>query len=221
MVKDLPPPKPSPVLYGSPNYTVPGKDLFDKVVGTNFLTALQGRVPGIRIVEYPDDLGTSKLVITMRAGATVGGFQRTALPQPLILVDGVPFDNVNQLSAIPPTQIERVEVINRAANLLGLRGYVGVISVITKGGLRPENAVSETSPDAIRKTINGFAPQLLLGNQRHTFFWQPHLDGTEHVYIPMPKVESGSYHLIVAGLTTAGVSFRVSEMITHWIARNR
>ena len=155
IVKAPKPPKPIASLYKSADYIVQGKDLFDKAVGMNFLVALQGRVPGINIVQILDETGFPKLVITMRGGSTTGGFLKGTLPQPLVLVDGVPFNNINQLQSLPASQVERVEVVNRAESLLGLRGYVGIISIITKNAeaLSP----TETShPDFVRKTIRGY-----------------------------------------------------------------
>lgn len=155
IVKAQKPPKPIVSLYKSADYIVQGKDLFDKAVGMNFLVALQGRVPGINIVQILDEAGFPKLVITMRGGSTTGGFLKGTLPQPLVLVDGVPFDNINQLQSLPASQVEWVEVVNRAESLLGLRGYAGVISIITKNAasLSPTEA---PQPDFVRKTIRGY-----------------------------------------------------------------
>ncbi|MCY7358338.1 MAG: Plug domain-containing protein, partial [Rudanella sp.] len=209
-VKAPKPPRPPASIYGAADYTVQGKDLYDKAVGTNFLVALQGRVPGINIVEFPDENGFSKLVITMRGGSTVGGFQKGTLPQPLVLVDGIPFDNINQLQNLPASQVERVEVVNRAVNLLGLRGYAGVISVITKhaSGLAP---TATPDPDFIRKTISGIESAATPRPLEPIHFWLPSV-GEEEVRIPMPK-STGTYKLILEGLTKSGEVVRLSEVV--------
>mgnify|MGYP001810372601 CR=1 FL=1 len=106
-------------IYKEPNYVVQGKDMAETAVGTNILVALQGRVPGLRVVEVMDNAGFQKLVITLRGGVTGGGLQGKATP-PLVLVDGVPFDDVNQIAAIPASRVDRVEIVHRGVGLLGL-----------------------------------------------------------------------------------------------------
>ncbi len=209
-VKAPKPPRPPASTYGAADYTVQGKDLFDKAVGTNFLVALQGRVPGINIVEILDESGFPKLVITMRGGSSVGGFVKGPLPQPLVLVDGIPFENINQLQALPASQVERVEVVKRAVNLLGQRGYTGVISVITKhaSGLAPTAA---PDPDFIRKTISGIESAAAPRPLKPIHFWLPFV-GEGEVRIPMPTLP-GTYKLILEGLTKAGKVVRLSEVV--------
>ncbi len=211
-VKAAKPPQPVSNLYKVPDYTVQGRDLFDKAVGMNILTALQGRVPGVTVVEVPDDQGFMKLVITMRGGNTVRGFQKGPLPQPLVLVDGIPFENVNQLAQIPASRVERIDIINRAESMLGLRGYVGVISITTKNGLIPDGLANSTDPTFISQTISGFAPDVVADKPKRTYFWQPHIGENTTISIPLPKAD-GTYRLVIEGLTTTNGAFRISELI--------
>ena len=214
VVKAVKPPKPIPSLYKMADYTVQGKDLFDKAVGTNILTALQGRVPGITIVEFPDEYGFAKLVIKMRGGASAGGFQGGTNPQPLVLVDTVPFDNINQLSQIPANSVARIEVVNRAESLLGLRGYVGVISIITKNGLGAQKTGNSTRPELIKTTVRGFSAEPASGRIGDRFVWLPTISTTTATTLPLPK-SSGVYSLVIEGLTTDGKAFRVSKAVVR------
>ncbi|MEZ4900633.1 MAG: TonB-dependent receptor plug domain-containing protein [Spirosomataceae bacterium] len=183
--------RPLQSIYKEADYVVQGKDLFDKAVGTNILTAIQGRVPGLRIVEFPDEVGLPKLVLTMRMGASVGGFNKTTLAQPLVLVDGIPFENINQLANLSPTIVERIEVVNRAEALLGLRGYVGVISVITKNGLKNGNFTTTSASSMTQKTIMGYI------SPSSTPFWQV-LDTSKPLKIRKP---SYPFYVVVEGVT--------------------
>jgi hypothetical protein len=214
LVKAVKPPKPISSLYKTADYTLLGKDLFDRAVGTNILTALQGRVPGITLVEFPDENGFSKLVIRMRGGASAGGFQGAINPQPLVLVDNVPFDNINQLSQIPATLVERIDVVNRAESLLGLRGYVGVISIITRNGLGVQKTENRTSPDLVKTTVRGFAAEPASGRTRDEFIWVPAISTTSVTTVPLPNAK-GTYSLVIDGLTTDGKAFRFGKIVVR------
>lgn len=207
-VKAKVPPKPITSIYKEADYVLQGKDLYENAVGMNILSAIQGRVPGLRIVEFPEDNGLTKLVITMRMGASAGGFVRTKLPQPLVLVDGVGFDNINLISQIPASQVERVEVVNRAESLLGLRGYVGVISIITKhaGAGLGEGGASETK--GFQKfMVDGLSSKLTPRSGQLVAYWNPSVFPSSSVIttikVPKPS-KNGLYSIYFEGLTYRG-----------------
>jgi hypothetical protein len=200
-------PKPLDALYNTPDYVISAKELFDKSVGTNILTALQGRVPGINIVEMPDEFGFSKLVIRMRGGNTAGGFVRGKNPQPLVLVDGVPFNDVNQLQAIPPSQVERIEVVNRAESMLGIRGYVGVISIITKMSLTNKDSVNPVDSRLTTKVITGYEEPSFLSKSNTIIHWGNERNASLKVNLPKKK----AHYLIVAeGILNDGTPYKAS-----------
>ncbi|MFN8344502.1 MAG: carboxypeptidase-like regulatory domain-containing protein [Spirosomataceae bacterium] len=206
-VKATAPPKPMATIYKEADYVVQGKDMYENAVGMNILSALQGRVPGLRIVEFPAEDGLTKLVITMRMGASAGGLVKKTLPQPLVLVDGVPFDNINQIAMIPVTQVERVEVVNRAEAITGLRGYVGVISIITKQSAKTGNLMAAEDPGFKKIYLPGItetAKELAspIGYYQNSSF---SVDSLQNVGIQLPKpLKNGRYRLALEGLTKEG-----------------
>ncbi len=212
------PKKPIPPVtrYGEADYVVKGKDLFDKAVGDNILVALQGRVPGVRVVERFTEGGLRQLIITLRGGVTGGGFQQSAPTQPLLLVDGVPFSDVNELNAIPPSRIDRIEVVNRAESKLGLRGYLGVIAVYTKQMSDVDTQALQTDPAIRRFTVSGWAPDSVAARPSAGVYWLPMATdrGTFwELTFPRPT-RHGTYRLVCEGITTTGKRLVLARTIT-------
>ena len=143
----------------------------------------------------------------MRMGASAGGLQKKTLPQPLVLVDGVPFDNINQIALIPVTQVERVEVVNRAEAMTGLRGYVGVISIITKQSAKNINPNAPVNPGFKKIRVHGLTSDVQGLTSPLGYYWNSSVSidsfQSSGIWIPKPK-KSGNYRLYFEGLTNAG-----------------
>lgn len=95
---------------------------------TNPLQTLSGRVAGIQLSNSSSQLGSSPSI-------TIRGFSSiTSDTEPLIIVDGMPFDG--DLNLINTNDIESMTVLKDAASnaLYGARGANGVIMVTTKRG---------------------------------------------------------------------------------------
>ncbi len=121
--------------------SVSAKDI-DRNVGGSIETSLQGRIPGLNIVQNSGEPGTSS-TITLRGAASINGSS-----EPLYIVDGVPLStesissiagdgaSFNPLAGINPSDIESIEVLKDAASaaIYGSRAANGVIIVTTKGG---------------------------------------------------------------------------------------
>jgi len=110
----------------------------------NIANSLVGKVAGLNVTSTATGPGGASR-ITIRGNASFKG------NQPLIVIDGIPFDNTNQgntvgtwggsdqgdgMSSLNPDEIESVSVLKggTAAALYGSRGSNGVILVTTKGG---------------------------------------------------------------------------------------
>ena len=206
--KRTPPP---PKTYRQPDYTVQGKDL-QAAVGSNFLVSLQGRVPGLEIREARDADGFIKLVIFIRGG-TSAGFSGTNKNTPLFLVDGVPFEDINQIAAISPASVERVEVVTRAEPMLGMRGYGSVISIITKQGAGTGNTLEEMDPGAKKITLQGYA--LPSADRPASVVWLPGLNlspvGITEGHVPL--LPAGQYRFVVEGFTLQGKRMRAASLV--------
>jgi TonB-linked SusC/RagA family outer membrane protein len=108
----------------------------------SFEAALQGRAPGVQVVQGSGLAGSGSVVRVRGIGSISAG------GDPLYVVDGIPVTadpflrgnsgamNQNPLAAINPNDIESVEVLKdaAAAGIYGSRGANGVILITTKRG---------------------------------------------------------------------------------------
>lgn len=102
---------------------------------TSVTQALQGTAPGVVVINTTGQPGDNP-VIRIRGIASVN-----ASAEPLIVLDGVPFDgNLNMLN---PNDIENFSILKDAVAtaLYGSRGANGVILITTKSGRRNQQPV--------------------------------------------------------------------------------
>ena len=99
------------------------------VNGNSIVNALAGQVAGISISNTSGQPGSAPSVIIRGLGSVSGN------NQPLIVVDGVPY-NQSVLGDLDPQQVENVTVLKDATvtSMYGSRGANGVILVNTKHG---------------------------------------------------------------------------------------
>lgn len=92
---------------------------------TDIFQLMQGRVPGVQITRSGYSYNVQIRGVTSISGSN----------QPLFLLDGMPLSDIDGLVGIPPTVVERIEVLKGAsAAIYGSRGGSGVIAVFTKRG---------------------------------------------------------------------------------------
>lgn len=99
----------------------------NKQVGSNVASALQGRTPGVDIVQQAGVAGAD-VNIVIRGAASFGA------TEPLYVIDGA-FSN-SGLSSLNPNDIESIEVLKdgAAAAIYGSRAANGVVLITTKRG---------------------------------------------------------------------------------------
>ena len=107
--------------------SVDGETLAKRPV-TNPVSAIQGRMPGVRVVQNSGEPGNEGLSVRIRGRGTFS----SAGSDPLVLIDGVEGD----LNNLDPNNIATVSVLKDAASasIYGSRAANGVILVTTKKG---------------------------------------------------------------------------------------
>ena len=102
---------------------------------SNVAQAMQGKLPGVNITSQ-DGRPDAAISIRVRGGGSISQSN-----EPLILVDGV---TVNSLNDIPSDQVESIDVLKDASStaIYGARGANGVILVTTKGAKEGKVSVS-------------------------------------------------------------------------------
>ncbi len=108
---------------------VTSKD-FNIGVINNPLQQIQGKVAGL-VITQPGGDPNANLIIRLRGQTSLSGGQ-----SPLIVLDGIPLDDITQLSSIPPGDISSYDVLKdvSATAIYGSRGANGVIIINTKHG---------------------------------------------------------------------------------------
>ncbi len=93
----------------------------------NLSVALAGRLPGLTALQSSGMPGNDEVNMYLRGVGTTNG------ADPLILIDGVPRDNLNSLD---PNEIASVSILKDASStaVFGVRGANGVILVTTRRG---------------------------------------------------------------------------------------
>jgi TonB-dependent starch-binding outer membrane protein SusC len=132
--------------------TVSAKD-FAPSVTTNVQQALDGQIAGANIQQTSGTPGAG-FNITLRGINSLDG------TQPLIMVDGVEMDNLNN---IDPSVVDHIEVVKGPAGgmLYGAQGANGVIQIFTKkGSLNGKTNITFNSKVSVDNVLRGKHPIL-------------------------------------------------------------
>lgn len=108
---------------------VTSKD-FNPGVISNPMQQIQGKVAGL-VITQPGGDPNGNMIIRLRGQTSLSGGQA-----PLVVVDGIPLDDINQISSIPPGDIASFDILKdvSATAIYGSRGANGVIIINTKRG---------------------------------------------------------------------------------------
>ena len=113
--------------------TIPAKEL-TKQIGHSVASAMQGRTPGVEILQKGGEAGAD-IKILVRGAGTFGA------TEPLYVIDGA-FSS-NGLNSLNPADIESIEILKdgSAAAIYGSRAANGVVLITTKHGRKGETQV--------------------------------------------------------------------------------
>ena len=118
------------------------------------LQALQGQVPGVMITRSSSAPGDESWNMNLRGSVSVNS------TEPLVIIDGVATNSVNDLRLINPNDIESINFLkDGSAAIYGARAAGGVVLVTTKKGKEGKTKV-EYSGSVTLKTV-GLMPELM------------------------------------------------------------
>ena len=150
----------------------------EELAATSIDQAIQGRLPGVDIVSNSGDPGAG-MSIKIRGTTTING-----VTNPLIVVDGVPFETAvpgdfnfatadqaqyADLLAIAPSDIQTISILKDAAAtaVWGSRAANGVLIITTKRGVKGPPTIAYTFKGTLTQQPSGIP--LLTGDQYSTF----------------------------------------------------
>ena len=199
------------------NVYVPGDDGSGY---TDIFQMISGRFPGVMVTGREIHIrGISSIVMNT---------------QPLFLIDGVPVSSdsgaSNALSMIPPSEVEKIEVLKSASNLaiFGSRGANGVIAIYLKNGI--ENIGTGDSPNFSPVTFRGFSmvkeyytpendnhkPGTDIPDIRSLLYWNPALRTNRKGEVEFDYYNSDSakkHQVIIEGISDYGDVIYLNKMI--------
>ncbi len=125
---------------------------FSTGVISNPLQQIQGKVAGL-VITQPGGDPNGNLIIRLRGQTSLSGGQT-----PLIVLDGIPLDDPNQISSIAPGDIASYDVLKdvSATAIYGSRGANGVIIINTKKGAAGRTRVEYNGYYAVDKLTGNF-----------------------------------------------------------------
>jgi TonB-linked SusC/RagA family outer membrane protein len=125
------------------------KKRLEDLPNTNFAQALQGSIPGISVEQNSAGAEGNSATIRIRGQKSI-----RAETQPLIILDGIPYNG--GISDINPPDIESIEVLKdaSAAAIYGSRGSNGVILVTTKKGSKGKPVITYDGFYGVQKIAN-------------------------------------------------------------------
>jgi hypothetical protein len=168
-------------------------------------------VPGVFVRKRRD--GFHFIVVDMVHGGILSG-------DPMVLLDGVPVFDVDDIMAVDPLRIRKLEVVKRQY-YFGPAVFSGIISYSTYpgdtelGGLRLNPQTITMNYDGLQLKREFHNPQYntdqernnRLPDQRYLLYWNADIttdaEGKQHVEFYTSDVE-GNYIIMVEGLSTGG-----------------
>ncbi|SHL58628.1 TonB-dependent receptor plug domain-containing protein [Hymenobacter psychrotolerans] len=112
-------------IHGRADNVLNLRDIPQANAYTDIFQLLQGRVAGVQVTRSGSSYKVLIRGITSLSGPS----------QPLFLLDGVPLSDAEALMGIPPSVVDRIEVLKGpSAAIYGMQGGSGVIAVFTKTG---------------------------------------------------------------------------------------
>ncbi len=146
--------------------TVVDSKMFENKGGLSSpLQALQGQVPGVMITRSSSAPGDESWSMSLRGASSMNS------TEPLIVIDGVAYNSVNDMRLLNPDDIESINFLkDGSAAIYGSRAAGGVVLITTKKGKEGKMRV-EYSGSATLKTV-GLMPELMNIDQWSTGLMQ-------------------------------------------------
>ena len=196
------------IFYGKPDSTYYLKKYIDLPTLEDFFNEIVGNVQ-VKMVR-------DKYEIFINSANS----NRQLIIAPLLLVDGVPIFINSKLLKIPPSEIEKIEIIN-SIYVLGETKYGGIISLFSKNSNLANIASSSSftfyqfdgyTPKTTFKDINYSKKEILetrIPDFRNTLYWNPTIVTDEKGKAEISfytSDELGKYIITVEGCSSDGLA---------------
>ena len=160
----------------------------DGDVKSNMIQSLAGKVAGLQIKEFDNEVGVNQKII-LRGNKTVSGGN-----QALVIIDGV-ISTAETLEQIPPQTIKKMDVLKglQATALYGSDGANGAIIVTTKQGMDDYTEIQENQ---LNVSFDIDIPYDILSNGKtHSVALKEIKLPATYKYYAVPRVEKEAFLL--------------------------
>lgn len=211
-------------IYGNADHVISGDKLNKNGTISDLLNSLKNQIPGMSV--------TTTLQIRIRGGATSANLSM----EPLVMIDGAVMPSgpstraADNIAAINPNDIDRIEVVSRMSSMMGDLGRNGIIAVYLKRGGSQMPDLTGNTPGLNSLEIDGFGyggsfvpfdysleeehPEI---DQRVTLYWNPYLvtdSDTGQINLEFYTNDSDSPKIVVLeGLTIDGKPVSATHII--------
>jgi len=112
----------------------------------NLSVALAGQLPGLTVMQSSGQPGRDNVNLYLRGMGTLND------ASPLILIDGIPRDNIDKLD---PNEVESISILKDASAtaVFGVRGANGVIIITTRRGQEGKSELNITATQSYSKFL--------------------------------------------------------------------
>ena len=159
----------------------------------NVQNMLTGKLPGVRVTQKSSEPGSFNNTFDIRG-----------LGAPLIIIDGVPRDNITRLD---PNEIESISVLKDAsAAIYGVRAANGVVLVTTKQGKSGSMSIGYSVNAGFQEaiglpvTVDAIQQMTLMNEKTMTNFVSPYMQYTDADFEPYRTGELSSADWMGAAL---------------------
>jgi len=138
-----------------------GRDRLEMVPNLNIAQAIQGAIPGVMIQTTSAGAEPSQAILVR------GRNSIRASNDPLIVVDGIPYNGA--ISDLNPNDVQSIEILKdaSAAAIYGSRGSNGVILITTKTGISEKTVINYDGYTSIQDFVK--LPDVMDGGQFYRF----------------------------------------------------
>ncbi len=214
MGKQFPPVSGCPQLYFKPNYCIYPADFLPL---NDFAEIAREILPPQFSLKKRNDLYTANLADETRHVY----FDQ----EPMVFLDGVYIDNVNQLMKLGSDKVKRVELVCSSYNLGDLI-FPGILAVFSKtneiGNLKPNSSSIRMQLQAFHASSGFIAPAntnespTYQPDFRQLLYWNPTIEFSDsHFRLPQfyASDHSGNYIIRIEGITSGGIPMRAITTI--------
>ncbi len=112
----------------------------------NLSVALSGQLPGLTVMQTSGQPGKDNVNLYLRGVGTLND------ASPLILIDGIPRDNIDKLD---PNEVESISILKDASAtaVFGVRGANGVVIITTRRGQKGKSELNITVNQSYQKFL--------------------------------------------------------------------